>query len=176
MRGRVRLFLLGVTMDTLSEAGIGWPQESDTAERGIWKSTMAAASQALGAARNVQQAMAQTLKLQQKIRALRDELHHAEAERDVYRELHQRTVDELHQAVDRSPAEMKRLRAEAETLQIRHRAYKLLVQHYMRIGTPIDPTKFAEQRSRVQQHILFQRRRGIPVARIGVDDIAFLLR
>ena len=163
-------------MDTLSETGLGWTQESDVAERGIWKSTMAAASQALGAARSVQQAMAQTLKLQQKIRALRDELHHAEAERDVYRELHARTVDELHQAVDRSPAEMKRLRIETETLQIRHRAYKLLVQHYMRAGTPIDPAVFAEQRSRVQQHILFQRRRGIPVAQIGVDDIAFLLR
>ncbi len=79
--------------------------------------------------------MAQTLKLQQKIRALRDELHHAEAERDVYRELHARTVDELHQAVDRSPAEMKRLRAETETLQIRHRSYKLLVQHYMRAAS-----------------------------------------
>ncbi|MEM5431910.1 hypothetical protein [Cupriavidus oxalaticus] len=146
-------------------------------ERGLWKSTMAAAaSQALGAAGKVQQAVTQTLKLQRKIRELRDALHQAEAERDVYRELHARTVDELHQAVDRSPAEMRRLRAEAEAMQVRHRAYKLLVQHYMRLGSPIDPAVFAEQRSRVQQHILFQRRKGIPVSQIGVDDIAFLLR
>ncbi|MBP0629852.1 hypothetical protein [Cupriavidus sp. AcVe19-1a] len=145
-------------------------------ERGLWKSTMAAASQALGAAGKMQQAVTQTLKLQRKIRELRDALHHAEAERDVYRELHARTVDELHQAVDRSPAEIRRLRAEAEAMQVRHRAYKLLVQHYMRIGTPIDPAVFAEQRSRVQQHILFQRRKGIPVSKIGVDDIGFLLR
>ena len=145
-------------------------------ERGLWKSTMAAASHALGAAGKVQQAVTQTLKLQRKIRELRDALHQAEAERDVYRELHARTVDELHQAVDRSPAEIRRLRAEAETMQVRHRAYKLLVQHYMRLGAPIDPAVFAEQRSRVQQHILFQRRKGIPVSQIGVDDIAFLLR
>ncbi|MCY1353217.1 hypothetical protein D3C81_766840 [compost metagenome] len=154
-------------MDTLIGTG---------GERGLWKSTMAAASQALGAAGKVQQAVTQTLKLQRKIRELRDALHQAEAERDVYRELHARTVDELHQAVDRSPAEMRRLRAEAEAMQVRHRAYKLLVQHYMRLGTPIDPALFAEQRSRVQQHILFQRRKGIPVSQIGVDDIAFLLR
>ncbi|MFJ4290249.1 hypothetical protein ACIP1U_10735 [Cupriavidus sp. NPDC089707] len=145
-------------------------------ERGLWKSTMAAASQALGAAGKVQQAVTQTLKLQRKIRELRDALHQAEAERDVYRELHARTVDELHQAVDRSPAEIRRLRAETEAMQVRHRAYKLLVQHYMRLGAPIDPAFFAEQRSRVQQHILFQRRKGIPVSQIGVDDIAFLLR
>jgi hypothetical protein len=162
-------------MKTLTGAEAGWP-EPEASERGIWKSTMAAASQALGAASRVQQAVGQTLKLQRKIRDLRDELHKMEAERDVYRELHARTVDELHQAVDRSPAEIKRLRAETEALQIRHRAYKLLVQHYARLGVSIDPTVFSEQRSRVQQHILFQRRKGVPVSQITVDDIAFLLR
>jgi len=163
-------------MDSLSKAVVSWPPESESGERGIWKSTMAAASQALGAARNMKQAVTQTLKLQHKIRALRDELHQAEAERDVYRELHARTVDELHQAVDRSPAEVKRLRTENEALLIRHRAYKLLVQHYVRTGTPIDAAVFAEQRSRVHQHILFQRRKGIPVSQITVDDVAFLVR
>ncbi len=41
---------------------------------------------------------------------------------------------------------------------------------------PVDPAVFAEQRSRVQQHTLFQRRKGIPVSVIAVEDIAFLLR
>ena len=50
------------------------------------------------------------------------------------------------------------------------------MQHYARIGMPIEPAVFAEQRSRVQQHILFQRRKGIPVSVITADDIAFLLR
>lgn len=144
-------------------------------ERGLWKSTMAAASHALGAAGKVQQAVTQALKLQRKIRELRDALHHAEAERDVYRELHARTVDELHQAVDRSPAEIRRLRASAEVMQVRHRAYKLLVQHYMRLGTPIDPAVFAGQRSRVQQHILFQRRKGVLPDEVRAADVAFLM-
>ncbi|WP_316151950.1 hypothetical protein [Cupriavidus sp. BIC8F] len=163
-------------MDTLIGTDNRWPPQTAGDERGLWKSTMAAASHALGAAGRVQQAVSQTLKLQHKIRALRDELHQMGAERDVYRELHARTVEELHQAIDRSPAEIRRLRAETEAMQVRHRAYKLLVQHYMRLGTPIDPAAFAEQRSRVQQHILFQRRKGIPVAQIRVEDIAFLLR
>jgi hypothetical protein len=153
-----------------------WTQESEDSERSLWKSTIAAASQALGAATRVQQAVGQTLRLQHKIRALRDELHKAEAERDVYRELHARSVEELHRAIDRSPAEWQRLHGEAESMEIRHRAYKLLVQHYVRAGTPIDQAVFSEQRRRVQQHILFQRRKGIPIRQISVDDIAFLLR
>lgn len=164
-------------MDTTIKASDGWPPELDAgADRGLWKSTVAAASQALEAAKGMQAAVGQTLKLQHKIMALRDELHRAEAERDMYRDLHARTVDELNHTLDLSPAEWQRLRADNETLQIRHRAYKLLVQHYARAGTPIDPATFAEQRSRVQQHILFQRRKGIPVSVITADDIAFLLR
>ncbi|CAG2152292.1 hypothetical protein LMG19282_04158 [Cupriavidus campinensis] len=166
-------------MDTTIKAADVWPPELDTGagtDRGLWKSTMAAASQALEAAKGMQAAVGQTLKLQHKIMALRDELHRAEAERDLYRDLHARTLDELNHTLDLSPAEWQRLRAENETLLIRHRAYKLLVQHYARSGMPVDPAVFAEQRSRVQQHILFQRRKGIPVSVIAVEDIAFLLR
>ncbi len=163
-------------MKSLIEAGRTWASEPDTGERGIWKSTMAAASKTLEAASRMQQAVGQTLKLQHKIRALRDELHKAEAERDMYRDLHARTVDELNRALDLSPAEWKRVRVESEALQIRHRAYKLLVQHYARTAATIEPAVFAEQRSRVQQHILFQRRKGIPISQIQVEDIAFLLR
>ena len=164
-------------MDTTIKASDGWPSELDAAaDRGLWKSTVAAASQALEAAKGMQAAVGQTLKLQHKITALRDELHRVEAERDMYRDMHARTVDELNHTLDLSPAEWQRLRADTEMLQIRHRAYKLLVQHYARAGTPIDPAAFSEQRSRVQQHILFQRRKGIPVSVITADDIAFLLR
>lgn len=164
-------------MDTTIRAADGWPPELDAdGDRTLWKSTMAAASQAMEAAKGMHQSVGQALKLQRKIMALRDELHRAEAERDLYRDLHTRTVDELNQTLDLSPTEWQRLRAETETLQIRHRAYKLLVQHYARIGATIDPAIFADQRSRVQQHILFQRRKGIPVSVITVDDIAFLLR
>jgi len=164
-------------MDTTIRASDGWPSELDAgADRGLWKSTVAAANQALEAAKGMQAAVSQSLKLQRKITALRDELHRAEAERDLYRDLHSRTVDELNHTLDLSPAEWQRLRAENEMLQIRHRAYKLLVQHYARGGITIDPAVFAEQRSRVQQHILFQRRKGIPASVITADDIAFLLR
>ncbi len=164
-------------MDTTIKTSGGWPPELDAADdRGLWKSTMAAASQALEAAKGMQAAVGQTLKLQRKIMALREELHRAEAERDLYRDLHSRTVDELNHTLDLSPAEWQRLRADNETLQIRHRAYKLLVQHYARSGTPVDAATFAEQRGRVQQHILFQRRKGIPVSVITADDIRFLLR
>src|SRR5262252_8815565 len=110
-------------MKSMTNAG----QAEREDDRGLWKSTIAAASHAIGAASNalgaasrVQQAVSQTLRLQHKIRALRDELHKAEAERDVYRELHARTVEELHRAVDRSPAEQKRLQSENESLRIRH--------------------------------------------------------
>ena len=167
----------GVKMDTIIKASDGWvPELGAASDRGLWKSTMAAANQALEAAKGMQAAVSQSLKLQRKITALRDELHRMEAERDLYRDLHSRTVDELNHTLDLSPDEWQRLRAENETLQIRHRAYKLLVQHYARNGLAIEPAVFAEQRSRVQQHILFQRRKGIPVSVITADDIAFLVR
>ncbi|AJG24350.1 hypothetical protein RR42_s2769 [Cupriavidus basilensis] len=61
-------------------------------------------------------------------------------------------------------------------MQIRRRAYKLLVEHYARIGAPIDQAIFSAQRRRVQQHFQLQRRKGLPITQVSVDDIAFLLR
>jgi hypothetical protein len=137
---------------------------------------MAIAGAALESATRVQQAVGLTLKLQQKIRTLREELHKAEAERDIYRDLHARAVTELQQARDTSPVEWKRQRTEMEALQIRLRAYKLLTAHYARTGAPIVPAVFSVQRRRVQQHFVLQLRKGVPIRQITVDDIAFLLR
>src|SRR5207253_5299015 len=99
-----------------------WSSETsamETPERGFWKSTMAIAGAALQSATRVQQAVGLSLKLQHKIRGLRAELHKAEAERDIYRELHARASRELQRATDTSPVEWKRQRAEIEALQIR---------------------------------------------------------
>ncbi|KDP86413.1 hypothetical protein UB46_20760 [Burkholderiaceae bacterium 16] len=163
-------------MKTLRKVVSSWSSDSGSAESGFWKSTMAIASSALEGTGRMQQAVSQSLKLQQKIRTMREELHKAEAERDIYRDLHARTLEELQHAMDTSPAEWKRLRAETEALQIRRRAYKLLVEHYARIGAPIDQAIFSAQRRRVQQHFQLQRRKGLPITQVSVDDIAFLLR
>ena len=51
-------------MDTTIKAADVWPPELDTGagtDRGLWKSTMAAASQALEAAKGMQAAVGQTL-------------------------------------------------------------------------------------------------------------------
>ena len=53
-------------MDTTIKPSHGWPPELDAgADRGLWKSTVAAANQALEAAKGMQAAVGQTLKLQQ---------------------------------------------------------------------------------------------------------------
>ena len=55
-------------MDTTIKPSHGWPPELDAgADRGLWKSTVAAANQALEAAKGMQAAVGQTLKLQHKI-------------------------------------------------------------------------------------------------------------
>lgn len=141
---------------------------SGLAEQGIWNGGMPAASQALGASR-VQQAVSRTLRLLRKIRLLRDELRKAEAERDVYRE-------QLQRMIGMSLDDWELSRSDAESLQIRHRAYKLMVQHYARTGAAIDPSLFAQQRSAVMQHLVLQRRKGVAIEDISVEGIAFLLQ
>jgi len=125
---------------------------------------------------DTQQAVNENLKLQQKIRTMRDELHRVEAERDIYRDLQALTFGEFQHAIDTSPAEWKRLRAEARALQIRRCAYKLLVEHYARTGSPIDLATFSAQRGRLQQHFMILLRKGRPITLVSADDIAFLLR
>ncbi len=39
----------------------------------------------------------------------------------------------------------------------------------------MEPSQFAEHRDRVLEHVLFQRRKGVPVTQMAAADIAFLL-
>ena len=117
--------------------------------------------------------------LQNKVRELRAQLHETRTQRDHYRarlEAAQRALRPAREQEQDGAAEASRLRADGESLQMRHRAYKLLIDHYARLGLPIDPVVFSGQRRRVLQHILYQRRKGVPLAEIGASDIAFLLR
>ncbi|AOY98124.1 hypothetical protein BKK81_01540 [Cupriavidus sp. USMAHM13] len=163
----------------MGNTGKGWPHDAETHERGIWRTTIAAASQALDAATRIQQTVGVALKLQNKVRELRAQLHETRTQRDHYRarlEAAQRALRLAREQEQDGAAEASRLRADGESLQMRHRAYKLLIDHYARLGLPIDPVVFSGQRRRVLQHILYQRRKGVPLAEIGAKDIAFLLR
>ncbi|KJK22153.1 hypothetical protein UB46_23920 [Burkholderiaceae bacterium 16] len=153
-----------------------WPQaEGHTTGQGVWRNTIAAADVALEEASRIQRGVQHNLKLQQEVRALREELCKAHGELDRYRGMHARVVVGMRQLEEENGAEISRLRAESEMLMVRHRVYKLLAEHYALTALRFEPSTFAEHRDRVLQHILFQRRKGTPVSGIGSADIAFLL-
>ncbi|MGT2458152.1 hypothetical protein ACU4GI_35500 [Cupriavidus basilensis] len=163
-------------MKIFSGISNGWAAETEATDGGIWKNTIAAASHALETVALVEHGVGMTLKLQRKVRALRERLRTTQAELDRYRDMHAHAMEALRRTESVVPQDTSQLRAEGEALQMRHRAYKLLVEHYARAGIPIDLAVFTRQRRRVLQHILFQQRRGVAIAEISVDDIAFLLR
>ncbi|MGO4326147.1 hypothetical protein AB4Z48_16700 [Cupriavidus sp. 2TAF22] len=163
-------------MKTLSGARDGWATDADTSDRGIWKNTIAAASHALETVALIEHGVGMTLKLQRKVRDLRERLRTTQAELDRYRDLHAHALEALRNVERPAPEDTSKLRADGEALRMRHRAYKLLIEHYARAGSPIDLAVFAAQRRQVLQHMLFQQRRGVPAAQISVDDIGFLLR
>ncbi|WP_454763368.1 hypothetical protein [Cupriavidus campinensis] len=146
----------------------------DTAE-GVWQNTIAAADHALEEASRIQRGVQQHLKLMQEVRALREELHKAHAEIDRFRGMHARVVVGMRQMEEDTNAEIAGLRAEHEILLVRHRVYKLLAEHYAMAALRFDPAVFAEHRDRVLEHVLFQRRKGVPVTQMEAADIAFLL-
>ncbi|MBB1635426.1 MULTISPECIES: hypothetical protein [Cupriavidus] len=153
-----------------------WPQvDGQTTGQGLWQNTIAAADVALEEASRIQRGVQHNLKLQQEVRALREELRKAHGELDRYRGMHARVVVGMRQLEEDNAGEISRLRAESEMLMVRHRVYKLLSEHYALTALRFDPATFAEHRDRVLQHILFQRRKGTPVSGIGAADIAFLL-
>ncbi|RDK07309.1 hypothetical protein [Cupriavidus lacunae] len=140
-----------------------------------WQDTIAAADQALEEATRIQRGVQHNLKLMQEVRSLREELRKAHAETDRYRGMHARVVVGMRQLEDEHASAMSRLQAENEMLVVRHRVYRLMAEHYARVGLRLDPDTFAEHRDRVLQHILFQRRKGVPPAEISLSDLAFLL-
>lgn len=142
---------------------------------GVWQNTIAAADHALEEASRIQRGVQQHLKLMQEVRAMREELHKAHAEIDRYRGMHARVVVGMRQMEEDNNAEIGRLRADNEILQVRHRVYKLLAEHYALAGMRLDPATFAEHRDRVLEHVLFQRRKGVPVTQMAAADIAFLI-
>ncbi|WP_454731932.1 MULTISPECIES: hypothetical protein [Cupriavidus] len=153
-----------------------WPQgDGVAAGPAVWQNTIAAADVALEEASRIQRGVQHNLRLQQEVRALREELRKAHAELDRYRGMHARVVVGMRQLEEDNAGEVSRLRAESEMLMVRHRVYKLLAEHYALTALRFDPTVFAEHRDRVLQHILFQRRKGAPLSGIGAADIGFLL-
>lgn len=175
-------------MKTDPDAAAAWPAEQfadvvgasdsvprDAADEGVWQNTIAAADHALEEASRIQRGVQQNLKLMQEVRALRDELRRAHTEIDRYRGMHARVVVSMRQLEEEHGAEMARLQADYEMLLVRHRVYKLLAEHYAMAALRFDPMVFAEHRDRVLEHVLFQRRRGVPVAQMCAADIAFLL-
>ncbi|SOY82101.1 conserved hypothetical protein [Cupriavidus taiwanensis] len=140
-----------------------------------WQDTIAAADQALEEAARIQRGVQQNLKQLQDLRALREELRKAHAETDRYRGMHARVVVSMRQLEEENTGAMSQLHAENEMLRVRHRVYRLLAEHYARVALRLDPETFAGNRDRVLQHILFQRRKGVPPEDIGLSDLAFLL-
>ena len=141
----------------------------------VWQNTIAAADHALEEASRIQRGVQQNLKLMQEVRALRDELRRAHTEIERYRGMHARGVVGMRQLEEEHATEMTRLQADNEMLLVRHRVYKLLAEHYGRAALRLEPAVFAEHRDRVLEHVLFQRRKGVPVTQIGSADVAFLL-
>lgn len=158
------------------EVQIVWPQvDGQTMGQGVWQNTIAAADVALEEASRIQRGVQHNMRLQQEVRALREELRKAHGELDRYRGMHARVVVGMRQLEEDNTGEISRLRAESEMLMVRHRVYKLLSEHYALTALRFDPATFAEHRDRVLQHILFQRRKGTSISGIGAADIAFLL-
>ncbi|WP_432257719.1 hypothetical protein [Cupriavidus sp. TMH.W2] len=140
-----------------------------------WQDTIAAADTALEEAARIQRGVQHNLKLMHEVRSLREELRKAHAETDRYRGMHARVVVGMRQLEDEHASAMSQLHAENEMLLVRHRVYRLMAEHYARVALRLDPDTFAAHRDRVLQHILFQRRKGVPPEEIGLSDLAFLL-
>jgi uncharacterized protein YPO0396 len=140
-----------------------------------WQDTIAAADQALEEAARIQRGVQHNLKLMQEVRSLREELRKAHAENDRYRGMHARVVVGMRQLEEEQAGTTSQLHAENELLQVRHRVYKLMSEHYARAALRLDPETFAAHRDRVLQHVLFQRRKGVAPDDIRYPDVAFLM-
>ncbi|WP_354684194.1 hypothetical protein [Cupriavidus necator] len=136
---------------------------------------MAAADHALEEAARIQRGVQHNLKLMQEVRALREDLRKAHAEIDRYRGMHARVVVGMRQLEDDHTAAMSRLQADNEMLLVRHKVYKLMAEHYARVALRLEPDMFAAHRDRVLQHVLFQRRKGVPPDDISAADVALLM-
>lgn len=157
-----------------------WPssqfgETEPAADVSPWQDTIAAADQALEEATRIQRGVQNNLKLMQEVRSLREELRKAHAEVDRYRGMHARVVVGMRQLEDDHTAAMSRLQADHEMLMVRHRVYRLMAEHYARTALGLDPETFVAHRERVLQHVLFQRRRGVPPEAISAADVAFLM-
>lgn len=120
--------------------------------------------------------MALAWRLHEKISALREELHKVQTERDFFRDLHALSLKERRQAEEKHAEEIQRLQSTGETLELRHRSYKLLVEYYTQAALPFNAATFLEQRRRLLQHLIIQKQKGVSIARVSVDEIAFLFR
>ncbi len=101
-----------------------------TPPRASWQNTIAAADHALEEANRIQRGVQQHLKLMQEDVRCATNSTSAHAEVDRYRGMHARLVVGMRQLEDDNNAEIARLRADNEILQVRHRVCKLLAEHY----------------------------------------------
>lgn len=156
-----------------------WPSLMRTAGeasgQGRPENPIAAADHALEEASRIQRSVRHNLKLMEEVRTLREQLRRAQDELDRYRGMHARVVVGMRRMEEGSADELGKLQAENDALLVRHRVHKLLAEHYAITALRLDPETFAAHRDRVLQHVLFQRRKGVGLAQITANDIAFLL-
>lgn len=148
-----------------------WPPLHDQVEYTGWQDTIAAADLAIGEATRIQRGVQDNLKLHQQVRQLREELEKAYADLARYCQTHARAVTNLRQLERETTTQISTLQAQADSLLLRHRIYKLMTDHYALAALGLDRTTLVTHRNRVAQHVLFQKKKGIPVSEIGLGDV-----
>lgn len=162
-------------MKNNNEPRTAWPHLQSLDQCMGWKDTIAAADLALGEATRIQHGVRANLKLHQQVRELKEELRKAYADLDRYRHTHARAVTNLRQLENENADQGSRLEAKIENLQLRHRVYKLMTEHYARTALRLDPATFALHRDRVVQHVLLQKGKGVPIPKIGLGGVGLQL-
>jgi len=151
------------------------PMREETGSQMIWTNSILAAYQALEEVITVQRGVQRSLKLQQEVDALRDELKQVQNELRRHKDMHASAVSSLRRLENHHAVETARLRAEVDSWQVRHRVYKALAEHYGLMLLRFSVEKLAEHRDRVLHHIRFHKRRGQQLSEIGTAEIASML-
>lgn len=152
------------------------PMREESGSQVVWTNSIMAADRALEEAVTIQRGVERSLKLQQEVDALRDELKLAKNELRCHKDMHARAASSLRQLESHHALETARLRAEIDSWQVRHRVYKALAEHYGLMLLRFSAEKLAEHRDRVFHHIRFHKRRGRHLTEIGTAEIAPILQ
>lgn len=152
------------------------PVKGKSGSQVVGTNSIVAAAQALEEAVTIQRRVQRSLKLQQEVDALREELRHVQAELHSQQGMHASEMSSLRQLEKHHAEETARLREEIELWQVRHRIYKVLAEHYALVLLRFSAEKLSEHRDRLFQHIRFNKRRGQRLSEIGAAEIVSMLR